>query len=41
MNKIIEYDINSFEADIYFQTHVTNPLSLRSISKAMNFLKAK
>lgn len=40
MNKIIEYDINSFEADIYFQTHVTNPLlSLRSISKAMNFFK--
>ena len=26
MNKIIEYDVNSSEADIYFQTHVTNPL---------------
>lgn len=26
MNKIIEYDINQFSADIYLQTHSTNPL---------------
>lgn len=26
MNKIIEYDINKIEADLYLQTHSTNPL---------------
>lgn len=26
MNKIIEYDINKVEADLYIQTHSTNPL---------------
>jgi len=26
MNKIIEYDINLFPADLYLQTHSTNPL---------------
>ena len=38
MNKIIEYDINSLDAEIYFQTHVSNPLlSEKSISNAINF----
>lgn len=40
MNKIIEHDINSYDADIYFQTHVTNPLlSETSIYEALNFFK--
>ena len=40
MNKIIEYDINLSEADIYFQTHVTNPLiKEKSIYDALNFFK--
>lgn len=26
MNKIIQYDISNYEADIYIQTHSTNPL---------------
>jgi len=41
MNKIIEYDLTQTEADIYLQTHATNPL-LRSetIEKAIRvFLK--
>ena len=40
MNKIIEYDINSYDSDIYFQTHITNPLlSKKSICDALNFFK--
>lgn len=40
MNKIIGYDLRLSEADIYFQTHVTNPLlSEISINKALNFFK--
>lgn len=41
MNKIIEYDINETKADIYVQTHSTNPLLLaatldEAIEKMMN-----
>lgn len=41
MNKIIDYDIKKVEADIYVQTHSTNPLLLSStldaaIEKMMN-----
>jgi len=41
MNKIIEYDINKVNADIYVQTHSTNPLLLsgtldNAIEKMMN-----
>ena len=40
MNKIIEYDINSVDAEIYIQTHVSNPLlSEKSICDAINFFK--
>ena len=43
MNKIIDYDIKSYEADFYLQTHVTNPiLSVQTINKSINFfLKQK
>ena len=37
MNKIIEDDLNNSEADIYLQTHSTNPLlSVSSINKAID-----
>jgi N-acylneuraminate cytidylyltransferase len=40
MNKIIHHDIDRSEADIYFQTHVTNPLlGKTSIYDALNFFK--
>src|SRR5210317_891874 len=40
MNKIIHHDIDLSEADIYFQTHVTNPLlGKTSIYDALNFFK--
>ncbi len=36
MNKIIEHDINNIEADIYLQTHSTNPLLKKdSIDRAI------
>lgn len=36
MNKIIEYDINTIEADLYLQTHSTNPLlKTESVNQAI------
>lgn len=36
MNKIIEYDVSQFEADLYIQTHSTNPLlKTSSLDKAI------
>jgi CMP-N-acetylneuraminic acid synthetase len=36
MNKIIEYDINTIEADLYLQTHSTNPLlKIESVNQAI------
>jgi len=36
MNKIIEYDINKVEADLYVQTHSTNPLlQAKTLDKAI------
>ena len=37
MNKIIEYDISRIKADIFLQTHSTNPLL--SVSTIDNALK--
>lgn len=34
MNKIIEYDLNNSDSDIYIQTHSTSPLlSIKSLDK--------
>lgn len=45
MNKIIEHDINQFSADIFLQTHSTNPLlKSETIAKALEkmiLIKAK
>lgn len=42
MNKIIEHDINAIEADIYIQTHSTNPLlRIDSIDKAIEKMTEK
>lgn len=42
MNKIIEHDINAFEADIYVQTHSTNPLlKVESIDTAIEEMLEK
>jgi len=42
MNKIIEHDINAFEADIYLQTHSTNPLlKVESIDTAIEKMLEK
>ena len=36
MNKVIEYDINNIDADIYLQTHSTNPLfKTKSLNEAI------
>lgn len=41
MNKIIEHDIELFPADLYLQTHSTNPLlTLRTLDAAIEKLKA-
>lgn len=42
MNRVIEYDLTQSEADIFIQTHVTNPLlKAETIAKALKvFLKA-
>lgn len=38
MNKIIEFDINNSNSDVYIQTHATNPLLKAStIDRAINF----
>jgi N-acylneuraminate cytidylyltransferase len=37
MNRIIEYDINNSDSDIYIQTHSTSPLlSIRSLDSAID-----
>lgn len=42
MNKIIEHDINAVEADIYVQTHSTNPLlKVESIDRAIEKMLEK
>ena len=42
MNKIIEHDINAVEADIYIQTHSTNPLlKVESIDRAIEKMLEK
>lgn len=42
MNKIIEHDINAVEADIYVQTHSTNPLlKVQSIDRAIEKMLEK
>mgnify|MGYP001090573102 CR=1 FL=1 len=43
MNKIIEHDINQFSADLYLQTHSTNPLlRVETITAAIeNFIENK
>jgi N-acylneuraminate cytidylyltransferase len=38
MNKIIEYDLSQIEADVFLQTHSTNPLlTVTSIDNALDF----
>ena len=40
-NEILMHDVNQFEADLYLQTHSTNPmLKPATISKAINDLRA-
>ena len=42
MNKIIEYDLNNSDSDIYIQTHSTSPLlAIRSIDAAIEKMISK
>ena len=42
MNKIIEYDLNNSDSDIYIQTHSTSPLlSIKSLDSAIDKMISK
>ena len=42
MNKIIEYDLNNSDSDIYIQTHSTSPLlSAKSLDSAIEKMRSK
>lgn len=46
MNKVLEQDINSFESDLYIQTHSTNPLLRtetidKAIEKKLDLIRTK
>ncbi|MDB4240401.1 acylneuraminate cytidylyltransferase family protein [Flavobacteriaceae bacterium] len=42
MNKIIEYDLNNSDSDIYIQTHSTSPLlSVKSLDSAIEKMRSK
>jgi len=42
MNKIIEYDLNNSDSDIYIQTHSTSPLlTIKSLDSAIEKMRSK
>ena len=42
MNKIIEYDLNNSDSDIYIQTHSTSPLlAIKSLDAAIDKMISK